>query len=418
MFKSYKRNAIVTFFTDPFRLVPVALVMYFVIPYLYELGYTNTEIGSLQSLGTGIFAVIAAFFAPAVINRLGRKRATIMFQDLPYILMIVLFYFADKSHAFVFVAYAMMGINRIGNNSYTLLFQEDETDKSRQVVNSYLTFLMMLMGIFYAFFSAPIAEYGLLPVVRWMIIGGAAVMTVNLIIRGITFRETAIGREIKSHPDNKTIFKSLATNIKKYPYMLKNKVYFAIILMFIVNVGGMFMMMLVQPGFLFGKGLVDEPQYAMVSTGTVVTGFLAMFVAIPLITKFKVLDLKVYIMGSLLSVLACILLIFVQPGMFIPTLLLVSLLGFSTFFAFGYCYVIIVNHSKDEDGSDLLGAANFISAFAAMGYPVFYGWLLDKNPDLAMGVCAVVWLLNAVSMYYVLHSERKVNGKNINVNEN
>ena len=165
-FKNLKGNTRFSILTEPLWFIPYALFAPFQSLYMRELGLSSKEIGFTITMGL-FLQVFFAIFGGIVTDKMGRRKATYIFDTIAWTVPCFIWAFSQNFWWFL----AAAGVNaafQITNISWNCLFIEDCPPK--YVGNAFM--LAQMCGMLSVFF-APIAiilvgDYGVVPVVRWL----------------------------------------------------------------------------------------------------------------------------------------------------------------------------------------------------------------------------------------------------------
>ena len=186
-----KGNARACVLTEPLWGIPYNLYIPYVSVYMLTLGLTDRQIGLVISIGWG-FQVIAALFSGVVTDKLGRKRATFLFDLLAWSIPVLIWAFAQNFTWFVAAAVANSAW-RITSNSWTCLLVED-TD-SRDLVDIYAwIYIAGLLAVFFAPLAGLlIGRYTLVTTMRGLYLLSFVLMTAKFVIMNEMVSETDRG---------------------------------------------------------------------------------------------------------------------------------------------------------------------------------------------------------------------------------
>lgn len=201
-------NARFTLLLQPLWSIPFFLYNSYSSLYMIKLGITPTEIGIISSAGF-VFRTIVAIFAGSIINRLGRKVSTILFDALSWLLPLLLWAFA-ANYWFFLLAGIINSVVVINGMSAQLYLIEDTNADQRffcfsimEVVNVMSGFLVPLTGFL-------IGKYTLVPTIRGIYIFAFVCMCIMIVSKIVFLSDTTIGQKLKEKKkNNKYIFADL-----------------------------------------------------------------------------------------------------------------------------------------------------------------------------------------------------------------
>jgi len=188
---SLKGNARGCVFTEPLWGIPFNLYAPYVSVYMLTLGLTDVQIGLLASVGLG-FQVFTALISGAITDKLGRRRATFIFDVLSWSVPTLIWAIAQNFWYFL-IAAVVNSLWRVTMNSWSCLLVED-TDPDL-LVDVYS--LIYISGQVVAFF-APLAgllisTFSLVPTVRGLFFFACIMMTIKFWATNALTSETRQG---------------------------------------------------------------------------------------------------------------------------------------------------------------------------------------------------------------------------------
>lgn len=194
--------------TEPLWGIPHSLYMPFVSVYMLALGANDIQVGLVASL-TLLFRTCTAALSGAITDKLGRKRATLIFDLLSWSLPCLLWTFSQNIWWFYFAA-VFNGLWQVTENSWTCLLVEDaEKDK---MVNIYSwIYLSGQLSVFFAPLSGLlVGNMSIIPAMRILYAFSFISMTAKFIILYVYCDETKVGKQRLKDTKGMSIFSVLA----------------------------------------------------------------------------------------------------------------------------------------------------------------------------------------------------------------
>ena len=188
---SLQGNARGCVLTEPLWGIPFNLYAPYISVYMLALGLTDAQIGLLASVGLG-FQVFTALISGAITDKLGRRRATFIFDVLSWSVPTLIWAIAQNFWYFL-IAAVVNSLWRVTMNSWSCLLVED-TDPDL-LVDVYS--LIYISGQVVAFF-APLAglligAFSLVPTVRGLFFFAFIMMTIKFWATNALTTETKQG---------------------------------------------------------------------------------------------------------------------------------------------------------------------------------------------------------------------------------
>ena len=216
-----ERNARICLGFFPLWAVPYTIYTYYLSLFLIEEGLSSTGIASLMTVAN-VSALVFSLFAAPIVDRMGRRNATFVFDILSSALPCLL-YLISGNIIVALIAQAVSGMNRIMSTGFYLLMIENTSESNS--VNSMNIFNVILVG---AGLTTPLAGFvvskmGLLAGERLFLIISLVMMTAQATARHFMVRETETGMAIMRARERFS-FKETAIGFgKTVRYMIKNR---------------------------------------------------------------------------------------------------------------------------------------------------------------------------------------------------
>jgi MFS family permease len=186
-----KGNARGCVYTEPLWGIPFNLYAPYVSVYMLALGLTDSQIGLLASIGLG-FQVFTALLSGAITDKLGRRRATYIFDLLSWSVPTLIWAFSQNFWYFL-VAAVINSVWRVTMNSWSCLLVEDTDPELLVDIYSWIYIAGQVVA-----FVAPLAgllihQFGLVPAVRGLYFLAFIMMTIKFIATNAMTTETRQG---------------------------------------------------------------------------------------------------------------------------------------------------------------------------------------------------------------------------------
>jgi DHA1 family tetracycline resistance protein-like MFS transporter len=207
--KNFKGNARGVVLTEPLWGIPFNLFAPYVSVYMLALGLNDQQIGTVISIGLA-FQIVMALVSGMLTDRLGRKRATIIFDLLSWTVPTLIWAFSQNFYYFVVAAF-FNSMWRIPNTSWACLFVEDRQTDPKQLVDIYTW--LYISGLLTAF-VAPLAGlliryYTLVPTMRGLYLFACIMMTIKFFSTNALVKETEHGLLRMDETKHQTLIENL-----------------------------------------------------------------------------------------------------------------------------------------------------------------------------------------------------------------
>ena len=201
--RSFSGNTRAILVTEPIWAVPYNLVQTYASVYMLALGCTPVQVGLVGSAALAcqiFFSLVSGW----VTDRLGRKRATLVFDMVSWSGAMLLWAFARGFPWFLAAAVVNSSV-RIVQTSWTCLAIEDTPVDQRVHFYTWITLAGVLAGFVVPLSGVLVGRFGLVAAMRGLYLSGFAVMTFMFLFRNGMLVETRMGIERmresrKEHP--------------------------------------------------------------------------------------------------------------------------------------------------------------------------------------------------------------------------
>ena len=178
--------------TEPLYGIPFQLYAPYASLYMVALGVTESQIGLITSISM-LLQVFSALLSGAITDKLGRKRATLIFDIIGWSIPCLIWAFSQNFTHFL-VAAIINSLWRVAGNSWNCLLVEDSDPEQLVDIFSWIYIAGLL-----AAFAAPlagvfIARYGLVPTVRGLYLLAFVMMTTKFFVLDALATETRQGQ--------------------------------------------------------------------------------------------------------------------------------------------------------------------------------------------------------------------------------
>ena len=234
-FGCLKGNARVCIAFHPLWGVPYTFYTYYISLYLKEIGLTDTALGKLMVAGT-IASFLFSFVSAPVVDRMGRKRATFVF-DLLSSALPPLVYLFSKNFFFALLAVILFNSNKIMSIAYYLVMIEDSDEESRIVAFNLFNIITVAAGLLIPIAGIFVNRYGVAATERVFLLVSFLMMTGMILFRNMLLKETAIGEKIRKASAGKGLGTFFREAYRPYAdavsFLLKNR---AALLFVLINI--------------------------------------------------------------------------------------------------------------------------------------------------------------------------------------
>jgi len=399
--KNMKGNPRACIYTEPLWGLSVNLCLPYASVYMLALGLNDFQVGltaTIAMLSQGVFA----FLSGPITDKLGRRKATAIFDFLAWCIPCIIWWRAEGFWFFA-VAALLNGAMQVPTNSWNCLLIEDAEKSKITTINS----LMMICGQLSVFF-VPISailfsRLTLVPAMRILYINAFVLMTVKVVILYIFSRETRMGAIRMEESRGKSLF-SLASGYGSVLRIVgKSKgTVFALLVNIIVGIVALVSLTfwpvivtqkLLVPDHLLPVFLIVRSSIAILFFFLVVPRLTGRFLKTPLLVGFACLFI-----GQVILVLTPV------EGPLTYLMLCISLLfdGFGGTFLFMLAKSLVDLYVNPEERARVQAILNMIILAATSPFGWIGGILSGISRDLpfVLNLCVLTVGFLIVLVYY------------------
>ena len=191
-----KGNAAVCIAAHPFWAIPYMFYTYYISLYLQERGISDVQLGTLMVAGT-VSATLFSFLAAPVVDRLGRRNATSLFDFLSSALPPLLYFFT-RDFGMALIAMVLFNANRLMSVGYYLVMIEDAEDDGKIVAMNMFNIITVVAGLLLPVAGLYVEKQGLVKGEETFLLASFFVITVMIIVRHLLLKETKVGETVRA----------------------------------------------------------------------------------------------------------------------------------------------------------------------------------------------------------------------------
>ena len=215
------RNARICLGTFPFWAVPYTIYIYYLSLYLMERGISSSEIASLMTVANASALVFSVVAAP-VVDRMGRRNATLVFDLLSSALPCLLFLISGNI-VVALIAQMATGMNRIMSTGYYLLMIENTEESNSVSAMNWFNIILVGAGLTTPLAGIVVSRMGVLDGERLFLIISFVCMTAQAIVRHVLVSETPTGIAVRNSKKRFSIAETVRDYGKTIKYMVSNR---------------------------------------------------------------------------------------------------------------------------------------------------------------------------------------------------
>ena len=189
--KSLRGNARACVYTEPLWGIPYNLFAPYASIYMLSLGLTDSDIGLITSIGL-VFQIFWAMMSGAITDKLGRKRATLIFDIISWSMACLVWAIAQNFTYFV-VAAIFNSAWRVPMNSWQCLLVEDTEPHLLVDIYSWVHISGLMVAFVSPLAGVLIGRFTLVPTLRGIYLLAFVMMTAKFLILNVAATETRQG---------------------------------------------------------------------------------------------------------------------------------------------------------------------------------------------------------------------------------
>ncbi len=179
-------------YTEPMWGLSMNLCLPYATVYMLTFGMTDVQVGIVTSIYM-FSQMIFAFLSGAIIDKLGRRKSTMIFDFLAWSIP-CLIWASSRGFWFFVVAALLNGMMKITTVAWDCLLIEDAPKDKITQIYSWVMISANLSALFAPISSVLVAKLTLAPAIRILYINAFVIMTVKIFILYKFSTETAVGR--------------------------------------------------------------------------------------------------------------------------------------------------------------------------------------------------------------------------------
>ncbi|NLK27607.1 MAG: MFS transporter [Clostridiales bacterium] len=295
-------------YTEPLWGLSMNLCLPYASVFILTFGMNDVEVGIITSIFM-FSQMIFAFFSGPIIDKIGRRNSTAIFDFLAWSIPCLIWAFSQGFWFFV-VAALLNGMMKITTVSWDCLLIEDAPKDKITHIYSWVIISGNLSALFAPISSILVAKLTLVPAIRILYINAFIIMTIKILLLYKFSTETAVGK-IRREATRNMSWNEMLSGYKSVLHKIVSSrgTIFAIVISILVEIVGMLGMTFWQIIASRRIGIPDTllPIFPMARS------ILSIVLFFTVISQIKQTKLKWPLYGGFLSsIVGCILLISVK----------------------------------------------------------------------------------------------------------
>ena len=204
-----------------FWAIPYTIYIYYLSLYLEAEGLSTSNIGQLMTVANASALVFSLVAAP-IVDRMGRRNATFVFDLISSALPCLLFIAGGKL-VVALIAQAITGLNRIMSTGYYLLMIEDTGEDNSIGAMNWFNIILVGAGLCTPIGGFVVSRMGLVDGEKLFLILSFISMTAQAIVRHILVKETPTGERMRVQRSSISLRETIGNYRNALKYMFSNK---------------------------------------------------------------------------------------------------------------------------------------------------------------------------------------------------
>ena len=204
-----------------FWAIPYTIYIYYLSLFLEAEGLSTSNIGLLMTVANASALVFSLVAAP-IVDRMGRRNATFVFDLISSALPCLLFLAGGKL-VVALIAQAITGLNRIMSTGYYLLMIEDTGEDNSIGAMNWFNIILVGAGLCTPIGGFVVSRMGLVDGEKLFLILSFISMTAQAIVRHILVKETPTGERMRVQRSSISLRETLGNYRNAMKYMFSNK---------------------------------------------------------------------------------------------------------------------------------------------------------------------------------------------------
>lgn len=388
-------------YTEPLWGLSLNLCLPYASVYMLALGMTDSHVGIVTSIYM-FSQMIFAFLSGAIVDKLGRRKSTVIFDFLGWSLPCLIWAFSQGFWFFV-VAALFNGMMRIPMVSWDCLLIEDAPKDKITHIYSWVLIFGNLSALFAPISSVLVARLTMAPAIRILYINAFIVMTAKVLILYKFSTETAVGKIRREESRNKSLGEMISGYKNAFHKILASQgTIFAIIISILVEVVTMLGLTFWQIIASRRIGIPDTllPIFPMAKS------ILSIVLFFTVISRIRQSNLKWPLYGGFLSsITGCILLVLISKTGVLEYIILSASLVFEALGAAVLSTLkgsLVAIHADLSERSGILALLQTIVMLVSVPFGYIGGILSDISRVLPFVLSIALSLLGilATGLFY------------------
>ncbi|MHB9130021.1 MAG: MFS transporter [Armatimonadota bacterium] len=232
LLKDLPKNTYITLALEPYSSVLASILTFYAALYMQALGMDAKQIGLITTLGA-VAGVLTQSVAGPIINRMGRKRALLVFSLLCWSIPLLLWALAD-GFMLLLLAALFFSFAKITSVAWYCVISDDLESPQKPKVFGLLFIIGSVGGLGTVLVGPVIDRFGLVPSMRFLYIFACISMTLMFVVRHLLLRETKAGSAVNCTHAGLSLAGSVLKHLDAVRESLDNREFLRLAVVFVL----------------------------------------------------------------------------------------------------------------------------------------------------------------------------------------
>lgn len=390
----------------PFWGIPYNLYFFYLSLYLKAQGVTNEQLGTLMvvsSIASCVFSMVAA----PIVNVMGRKKATFVFDLLSSAFPCIIYYFSG-SFFFAIIAMILGNTNKIMSVAYYLVMIEDASEEETMTAFNLFNVITIVSAVFTPVAGFFVNSYGLVETEKAFLMISFLSMTFLIFGRNHFLKETTVGKTKMQDGfvmNKQTLFgpyKEAIVYLKENPAAWQT-VLANIVFCVYLTVGTNYSLYFVP--YFVDVLKMSEWESSILGSVYAIGMLVAMLFVIPRLPISKIFHSSFY--GALVTVLGTVLLVVIPQKRLVLGIIVIFILSLGYGVLKSTIESALAISTSGESRSGIYSITNAISAGIGIAVAAICGVMYSINQRSVYYISIVLLLVIVICFYRVMKAGRE-----------
>lgn len=384
------KNARVSLAMLPVWSVFWGLVFFYSPLYMRSLGLDEVDIGVVGSVSLAC-AFLCNLVASPIANRLGRRRATVIFDTLSWSVPMIL-WAVSRNIWFFLAAGVINATSKVTVISWNCLVSEDEKPENVSRIFTIITLINSAIGVFAPITGFFIVKFGLVPSMRVLYALGGVSMAAMFIARNFFVQETRAGAKLMADHAGKSLARSVGDYLKMAIGLRHNRNFLTLSLIFIAT-NFVTALNVFQVIYLTERLGYSQRAISLIPFIVAVANIALFALAVPRFAKRK--SESVLVAFALANLASSVLFMLIPAKSPVLMLAVMAVNGMSNFILLSYRESVFMNAQEAHEKGDMYSAVQTLMLLCSIPAGYVGGLLYRANALLPFVLASALYAVCA-----------------------